>query len=86
MPNSCRKASNLLGGSRYAVVEAADAREGISKAQFERPDLILMDRRGRLRGHPLVSAVQTRDISNRIRGVDPRSLCPLFLGKNLGGV
>jgi two-component system, cell cycle response regulator DivK len=34
---------DLLGGSGYAVVEAAAGREGIGKAQSERPDLILMD-------------------------------------------
>jgi len=34
---------DLLTGSGYAVVEAADGRAGVAKAQSERPDLILMD-------------------------------------------
>jgi two-component system cell cycle response regulator DivK len=34
---------DLLGGSGYAVVEAADGRDGVAKAKSERPDLILMD-------------------------------------------
>jgi two-component system cell cycle response regulator DivK len=33
----------LLAGSGYEVVEAADGRAGVAKAQSERPDLILMD-------------------------------------------
>jgi two-component system, cell cycle response regulator DivK len=34
---------DLLSGSGYAVVEAADGRDGVAKARSERPDLILMD-------------------------------------------
>jgi two-component system cell cycle response regulator DivK len=34
---------DLLTTSGYAIAEAADGREGVAKAQSERPDLILMD-------------------------------------------
>jgi len=34
---------DLLSGSGYAVVEAADGQDGVAKAKSERPDLILMD-------------------------------------------
>jgi two-component system, cell cycle response regulator DivK len=34
---------DLLSGSGYLIVEAADGQEGVSKAKSERPDLILMD-------------------------------------------
>src|SRR6202162_5969907 len=34
---------DLLAGSDYDVAEAADGRDGVAKAQSERPDLILMD-------------------------------------------
>jgi two-component system, cell cycle response regulator DivK len=34
---------DLLSGSGYVVVEAADGRDGVAKAKSERPDLILMD-------------------------------------------
>jgi len=34
---------DLLVGSGYYVAEAADGRDGVSKAKSERPDLILMD-------------------------------------------
>ena len=34
---------DLLSGSGYALVEAADGRDGVAKAKSERPDLILMD-------------------------------------------
>jgi CheY-like chemotaxis protein len=34
---------DLLGGSGYAVIEAADGQAGVDKAKSERPDLILMD-------------------------------------------
>jgi two-component system cell cycle response regulator DivK len=34
---------DLLGGSGYAVIEAANGRDGISKAKSDRPVLILMD-------------------------------------------
>jgi two-component system, cell cycle response regulator DivK len=34
---------DLLAGSGYDVAEAADGRDGVAKAQSERPDLILMD-------------------------------------------
>ena len=34
---------DLLAGSGYDVAEATDGRDGVAKAQFERPDLILMD-------------------------------------------
>ena len=34
---------DLLTGSRYEVVEAADGQDGVAKAKSERPDLILMD-------------------------------------------
>jgi two-component system, cell cycle response regulator DivK len=34
---------DLLSGSGYGVVEAADGQDGINKAKSERPDLILMD-------------------------------------------
>ena len=34
---------DLLTGSGYDVVEASDGRDGVAKAQSERPDLILMD-------------------------------------------
>jgi two-component system, cell cycle response regulator DivK len=34
---------DLLAGSGYAVIEAADGRDGITKAKSDRPDLILMD-------------------------------------------
>ena len=34
---------DLLTGSGYDVAEAADGREGVAKAQSQRPDLILMD-------------------------------------------
>jgi len=34
---------DLLSGSGYAVIEAADGQEGVAKAKSERPDLILMD-------------------------------------------
>jgi two-component system, cell cycle response regulator DivK len=34
---------DLLSGSGYAVVEAADEQDGLTKAKSERPDLILMD-------------------------------------------
>ena len=34
---------DLLTGSGYDVVEAADGQAGVAKAKSERPDLILMD-------------------------------------------
>ena len=34
---------DLLGGSGYAVIEAADGQAGVATATSERPDLILMD-------------------------------------------
>ena len=34
---------DLLIGSGYHVIEAADGAEGVAKAQDEQPDLILMD-------------------------------------------
>jgi two-component system, cell cycle response regulator DivK len=34
---------DLLSGSGYIVVEAADGQDGVSKAKSECPDLILMD-------------------------------------------
>ena len=34
---------DLLGGSGYAVIEAQDGQDGVTKAKSERPDLILMD-------------------------------------------
>jgi two-component system cell cycle response regulator DivK len=34
---------DLLAGSGYDFAEAADGRDGVAKAQSERPDLILMD-------------------------------------------
>jgi two-component system cell cycle response regulator DivK len=34
---------DLLTGSGYAVIEAADGEAGVAKANSERPDLILMD-------------------------------------------
>jgi len=34
---------DLLSGSGYAVVEAADGQDALTKAKSERPDLILMD-------------------------------------------
>ena len=34
---------DLLSGSGYAVVEAADGQEGVAKAKSDRPYLILMD-------------------------------------------
>jgi len=34
---------DLLSGSGYAVVEAADGQDGLTKAKSEPPDLILMD-------------------------------------------
>jgi two-component system, cell cycle response regulator DivK len=34
---------DLLSGSGYAVVEAADGQDGVTKAKSERPDLVLMD-------------------------------------------
>ena len=34
---------DLLSGSGYAVIEAADGQDGVGKAKLERPDLILMD-------------------------------------------
>jgi two-component system cell cycle response regulator DivK len=34
---------DLLQGSGYAVIEAADGQDGVAKATSERPDLILMD-------------------------------------------
>jgi two-component system, cell cycle response regulator DivK len=34
---------DLLTGSGYEVVEAADGNDGVAKAQTVRPDLILMD-------------------------------------------
>jgi two-component system cell cycle response regulator DivK len=34
---------DLLTGSGYTVVEAADGKAGVAKAKSERPDLILMD-------------------------------------------
>jgi PleD family two-component response regulator len=34
---------DLLTRSGYEVAEAADGRDGVAKAQSERPDLILMD-------------------------------------------
>jgi two-component system cell cycle response regulator DivK len=34
---------DLLSGSGYAVIEAADGQDGVAKATSERPDLILMD-------------------------------------------
>jgi two-component system, cell cycle response regulator DivK len=34
---------DLLVGSGYDVIEAADGAEGVAKAQIEQPDLILMD-------------------------------------------
>jgi CheY-like chemotaxis protein len=35
--------SDLLTGSGYAIVEAVDGAEAVTKAQSEQPDLILMD-------------------------------------------
>jgi two-component system cell cycle response regulator DivK len=34
---------DLLAGSGYTVIEAADGEAGVAKAKSERPDLILMD-------------------------------------------
>ena len=34
---------DLLSGSGYAVIEAADGQEGVGTAKSARPDLILMD-------------------------------------------
>ena len=34
---------DLLSGSGYTVIEAADGQDGVTKAKSERPDLILMD-------------------------------------------
>ena len=34
---------DLLAGSGYTVVEAADGEAGVAKAKSDRPDLILMD-------------------------------------------
>jgi len=34
---------DLLSGSGYVVIEAADGQDGVTKAKSERPDLILMD-------------------------------------------
>ena len=34
---------DLLSGSGYTVVEAADGQAGVTKAKSERPDLVLMD-------------------------------------------
>jgi two-component system cell cycle response regulator DivK len=34
---------DLLTGSGYTVIEAADGEAGVAKAKSERPDLILMD-------------------------------------------
>jgi two-component system cell cycle response regulator DivK len=34
---------DLLSGSGYAVVEAADGQDGVTRAKSERPDLVLMD-------------------------------------------
>jgi two-component system cell cycle response regulator DivK len=34
---------DLLAGSGYTVIEAADGEAGVTKAKSERPDLILMD-------------------------------------------
>jgi len=34
---------DLLSGSGYAVIEAADGQDGVAKAKSEGPDLILMD-------------------------------------------
>jgi CheY-like chemotaxis protein len=34
---------DLLTGSGYDVAEVADGRDGVAKAQSQRPDLILMD-------------------------------------------
>ena len=34
---------DLLTGSGYAVLEAADGSEGVAMAQSEKPDLLLMD-------------------------------------------
>ena len=34
---------DLLSGSGYAVIEAADGQDGVSTAKSARPDLILMD-------------------------------------------
>jgi two-component system cell cycle response regulator DivK len=34
---------DLLSGSGYAVIEATDGQDGVTKAKSERPDLILMD-------------------------------------------
>jgi two-component system cell cycle response regulator DivK len=34
---------DLLTGSGYAVLEAADGRAGVAMAKAERPDLVLMD-------------------------------------------
>jgi two-component system cell cycle response regulator DivK len=34
---------DLLTGSGYMVIEAADGEAGVAKAKSERPDLILMD-------------------------------------------
>jgi CheY-like chemotaxis protein len=40
---------DLLTGSGYAVVEAADGQAGVEITRSERPDLVLMDiRHGRL--------------------------------------
>ena len=34
---------DLLAGSGYTVIEAADGEAGVAKAKSDRPDLILMD-------------------------------------------
>jgi len=34
---------DLLSGSGYAVIEAVDGQDGVTKAKSERPDLVLMD-------------------------------------------
>ena len=34
---------DLLSGSGYAVIEASDGQDGVTKAKSEHPDLILMD-------------------------------------------
>jgi two-component system cell cycle response regulator DivK len=59
----CGVLRDLLIGSGYTVIEAADGAAGVAKAKSDRPDLILMDIQmpvidGRYSGHLVAKSKQ----------------------------
>lgn len=57
---------DLLGGSSYAVIEAADGQAGVAEAKSERPDLILMDIQLPVLGRRIDHRLLTATIFSRV--------------------